>query len=149
MAFLYDYSLKSDSLVIGTSNKSERMLGYGTLFGDLACAINPIGELFKTEVYELACHLNIPKKILNKPPSADLFVGQSDEKDLGYPYSVIDPLLKDIEALFQTKPIHLETLTQLGYDEILVKSIISRIQKTPLNWNYPLSPNDLTLNEKR
>ncbi|ANH48984.1 NAD synthetase [Helicobacter pylori] len=137
MAFLYDYSLKSHSLVIGTSNKSERMLGYGTLFGDLACAINPIGELFKTEVYELACHLNIPKNILDKPPSADLFIGQSDEKDLGYPYSVIDPLLKDIEALFQTKPIHLETLIQLGHDETLVKNIISRVQKNAFKLELP------------
>ncbi|MBH0275962.1 NAD(+) synthase, partial [Helicobacter pylori] len=108
-----------------------------TLFGDLACAINPIGELFKTEVYELAYYLNIPKKILNKPPSADLFVGQSDEQDLGYPYSVIDPLLKDIEALFKNKPIHLETLTQLGHDEILVKSIISRIQKNAFKLELP------------
>ncbi|RVZ80243.1 NAD+ synthase [Helicobacter pylori] len=137
MAFLYDYSLKSDSLVIGTSNKSERMLGYGTLFGDLACAINPIGELFKTEVYELARHLNIPKKILNKPPSADLFVGQSDEKDLGYPYSVVDPLLKDIEALFKNKPIDAEALTQLGHDEILVKNITSRIQKNAFKLELP------------
>ncbi|RVZ93594.1 NAD(+) synthase, partial [Helicobacter pylori] len=94
-------------------------------------------------------HLNIPKKILNKPPSADLFVGQSDEKDLGYPYSVIDPLLKDIEALFQTKPIHLETLTQLGYDEILVKNITSRIQKNAFKLESPTIAKRFNPNEKR
>ncbi|WP_104748898.1 NAD+ synthase [Helicobacter cetorum] len=137
MAFLYDYSLKTNSLVIGTSNKSERMLGYGTLHGDFACAINPIGELFKTEVYALAQNLNIPKSILNKPPSADLFVGQSDENDLGYPYSVIDPLLKDIETLFKTKPIHLETLTNLGYEHDLVKHIVNRIQKNAFKLELP------------
>lgn len=75
MVFLYDYFLKSDFLVIGMSNKSERMLGYGILFGDLVCVINLIGELFKIEVYEFVCCLNIFKKILNKFFSVDLFVG--------------------------------------------------------------------------
>ncbi|WP_104761716.1 NAD+ synthase [Helicobacter cetorum] len=135
MAFLYDYSLEHNALVIGTSNKSERMLGYGTLHGDFACAINPIGELFKTEIQALAKALNIPKHIISKPPSADLFVGQSDELDLGYPYSVIDPLLKEIEN--SKKPINSNELIALGYHKDLVESIVKRIQKNAFKLELP------------
>lgn len=93
MICLYDYAFAKDALVIGTSNKSEILLGYGTIFGDLACAINPIGNLYKTEIYELAKALEIPKKILQKPPSADLYAGQSDEKELGFSYAILDRIM--------------------------------------------------------
>ena len=96
MALLYDYSSRKKAIVIGTSNKSELMLGYGTIFGDLACAINPIGSLYKSEIFVLAKMLKIPKFIISKPPSADLYAGQSDEGELGFSYAKIDIALEAI-----------------------------------------------------
>lgn len=96
MMLLYDRSQQDHSLVIGTSNKSELMLGYGTIYGDLACAINPIGDLFKTEIFEFARFLQIPEKIIRKAPSADLYEGQSDEEEIGLSYVEIDNILKEI-----------------------------------------------------
>lgn len=97
MIYLYDYAFAHRALVIGTSNKSELLLGYGTIFGDLACAINPIGNLYKTEIYELAHTLEIPKNITEKAPSADLYEGQSDEKELGFPYATLDKIMLLLE----------------------------------------------------
>lgn len=96
MSLLYDLSASLNALVVGTSNKSELMLGYGTIYGDMACALNPIGELLKTEVRELASVLGISQKIISKAPSADLWQGQSDEKELGYSYDELDSAIADI-----------------------------------------------------
>lgn len=93
MSVLYDISALEKALVIGTSNKSEMLLGYGTIFGDLACALNPIGNLYKTQVWALADYLEIPKRIIAKAPSADLYVGQSDEGEFGFTYEEVDQLL--------------------------------------------------------
>ena len=82
MVFLYDVSARDGRLVAGTSNKTELLLGYGTLFGDMASAVNPIGDLYKTQIRGLARHLGIPEPLILKPPSADLWEGQSDEADL-------------------------------------------------------------------
>ncbi|MBR8462034.1 NAD+ synthase [Campylobacter sp. faydin G-140] len=97
MSLLYDYSAANDALVVGTSNKSELMLGYGTIFGDLASAINPIGEIYKSDIFEFARYLGVDESIINKAPSADLWDGQSDEADIGYSYGVIDEILKFID----------------------------------------------------
>jgi NAD+ synthase len=94
MVTLFDISAREGALVLGTSNKSELMLGYGTLYGDLASALNPIGDLYKTEVFELARYLGVPASIVEKPPSADLWEGQSDEAEIGYSYSELDRVLK-------------------------------------------------------
>ena len=94
MATLFDISARENALVLGTSNKSELMLGYGTLYGDLASAINPIGDLYKSEVFELAEYLGVSQSIITKPPSADLWDGQSDEDDLGYTYKQLDAAMK-------------------------------------------------------
>jgi len=93
MAILYDLSLRDRRLVIGTSNKTELLLGYGTLFGDMASALNPVGDLYKTQVRQLGSRLGIPDEIVWKTPTADLWAGQSDERDLGYAYRDIDRLL--------------------------------------------------------
>ena len=90
MSILYDHSMAERALVLGTSNKTELLLGYGTLFGDMASALNPIGDLYKTQVYALARALGLPHSVLTKPPSADLWVGQSDEDELGMRYAVVD-----------------------------------------------------------
>lgn len=105
MICLYDYAFMHNSLVIGTSNKSERMLGYGTIFGDLACGINPIGNLYKTEIYEIAKVLKMPQRILDKAPSADLYEGQSDEKELGFSYEVLDKIMVFLEGGYSQEEI--------------------------------------------
>lgn len=93
MLVLYDRSVEHDALVLGTSNKTELLLGYGTIHGDLASALNPLGDLYKTQVRELARALGVPKPILTKSPSADLWPDQTDEKDLGVTYDEVDRIL--------------------------------------------------------
>lgn len=93
MVALFDYSLAHRAMVLGTSNKSEIALGYATLFGDSASAVNPIGDLYKTDVYVLSRHLGIPKALVEKAPSADLWEGQTDEGEIGFRYADMDPVL--------------------------------------------------------
>jgi NAD+ synthase len=93
MAILYDLSLRDRRLVVGTSNKTELLLGYGTLYGDMASALNPLGDLYKTQVRQLGAGLGIPEDLVWKTPTADLWAGQSDESELGWSYRDIDRLL--------------------------------------------------------
>lgn len=93
MTAVYDRSMAWNGLVIGTSNKTELLLGYGTIFGDLASAVNPIGDLYKTQVRQLSRHVGVPAAIIDKPPSADLIPGQTDEDDFGFSYAEVDHLL--------------------------------------------------------
>ncbi len=93
MIILYDQSSAWSGLVIGTSNKTEALLGYTTLYGDSAAALQPIEDLYKTQIRQLARTLNIPDSILEKPPSADLWIGQTDEDELGYTYEEVDKVL--------------------------------------------------------
>jgi NAD+ synthase len=93
MIVWYDRSAAIKGLVVGTSNKTELLLGYGTLFGDMAAAVNPIGDLYKTQVRQLAKHLGVPQPIIDKPPSADLWAGQTDEGEMGLTYAEVDRLL--------------------------------------------------------
>ncbi len=90
MTILYDMSWAHRALVIGTSNKTELLLGYGTIHGDMASALNPIGDLYKTQVFAMARALDLPQRVVEKPPSADLWEGQSDEQELGFQYAVVD-----------------------------------------------------------
>ena len=93
MVSLYDRSQALGGLVIGTSNKTESLLGYTTLYGDNASAINPIGDLYKTQVWQLSKYLGVPEPIIEKPPTADLWPGQTDEQELGVTYAKVDELL--------------------------------------------------------
>ncbi len=93
MIVLYDQSVAFGGLVVGTGNKSEILLGYTTLYGDAACAIMPLGDLYKTQVRTLAEAVGVPEVILQKPPSADLWEGQTDEGELGFSYAEVDKLL--------------------------------------------------------
>ncbi len=93
MIVWYDRSAAIRGLVVGTSNKTELLLGYGTLFGDMAAAVNPIGDLYKTQVRQLAAHLGVPQPIIDKPPSADLWAEQTDEGEMGLTYAEVDRLL--------------------------------------------------------
>jgi NAD+ synthase len=121
MIVLYDESAKEKALVIGTGNKTEILLGYSTLFGDSACAINPIGDLYKTQVFDLARHLGIPKQLIDKKPSADLWEGQTDEQEMGITYAEVDKYL--FEKVDERKS-H-EELMLMGY----TKEYMDRIDK--------------------
>ncbi len=134
MATLFDVSADEGALVLGTSNKSELMLGYGTLFGDLASAINPIGDLYKSEVFELARYLGVPASIIDKPPSADLWEGQSDEEELGYTYAVLDAALRAYVEDRKTE----EELIAEGHDAQLVDLIITRIYRNQFKRKMPV-----------
>jgi len=123
MMLIYDHAKKNDALVVGTENLSEHMLGYFTRFGDEASDIEPIRHLYKTQVYDLAKHLDVPQEIINKKPSADLWKGQTDEKELGFSYLQADPILY---LLHQEKS--LEEITKEGFDNSLVEKIIDRVE---------------------
>jgi len=133
MAILFDKSAELNALVIGTSNKSELMLGYGTLYGDLASALNPIGDLYKSEIFEFAKYLGVNEEIINKPPSADLWEGQSDEKELGYSYSEIDPVLEDFVDNRATKNELLEK-----YDKNLVEFVLKKVYQNQFKRKLPI-----------
>ncbi len=134
MCLLYDYSAKHHALVVGTSNKTELLLGYGTIFGDLASAINPIGDLYKTQIWQLARYLEVPDVIINKPPSADLWVGQTDEQELGYTYHEIDRLMYYMVDLRYSN----EMLLDLGYSQKTIDDIGRRIQRNQFKRRPPV-----------
>src|SRR5438270_1501910 len=124
MTILYDQSWAWRALVIGTSNKTELLLGYGTIYGDMASAINPIGDLYKTQVWQLADSIGVPTAIVQKVPSADLWAGQSDETELGFQYRMIDQLL----YYLVDHRYSIEGLKRLGFAEAFVEDIIRRVR---------------------
>ncbi len=134
MIVLYDFSQKEHALVIGTSNKTESLLGYGTLFGDMACAINPLGDLYKTHVWDLAEELGIPKKIIQKKPTADLWQGQTDEGELGFSYREADRLLYLMVDERRTD----EELEGLGFAKTFISNVRRKIQLNQFKRRTPL-----------
>jgi len=134
MSVLYDISVENLAIVLGTSNKSELLLGYGTIFGDLACAINPIGEIYKTEIFEFAEHLGVPDVIIKKPPTADLWDGQSDEDELGFTYAQLDLVLK----AFAEEGLSYEELVENGFDANLVELITTRAHQNQFKGKLPI-----------
>lgn len=125
MIVLYDQSEVFKGLVIGTSNKTEILLGYSTLYGDSASALNPIGDLYKTQVRQLSHALNIPAPIIDKPPSADLWAGQTDEGELGFTYDEVDRLL----YLLVDQRYSSQELMESGFDEEFVNAVVTRIRR--------------------
>jgi len=125
MIVLYDQSEDFKGLVVGTSNKTEILLGYSTLYGDSACAINPIGDLYKTQLRQLAADLGVPDAIIDKAPSADLWVGQTDEDELGFTYAQADQLL----YLLVDQRYSPEECVKAGFDKSFVEKVVSRIQR--------------------
>lgn len=134
MSTLFDISARERALVLGTSNKSELMLGYGTIYGDLASALNPIGDLYKSEVYELAEYLGVTEGIIKKAPSADLWSGQSDEADLGYSYARLDEALK----LYVEERLAKEEIVQRGCEEDMLNMITKRIYANQFKRKMPV-----------
>lgn len=123
-----------DALVLGTSNKTELLLGYGTQFGDLASALNPIGDLYKTQLRELALHLGVPEPVIAKPPSADLWEGQTDEGELGFGYAEADLILY---ALVDRR-VRAEDLVAAGFAADLIARIRERVRKSHFKRVMPL-----------
>lgn len=123
MTVLYDLSVEWGGLVIGTSNKTEMLLGYSTQWGDAAHAVNPLGDLYKHQVVQLARHLGIPASVVDKPPSADLFEGQTDEDDLGFSYAQADEVL----YWMVDERMNAEELADRGLDSELVARIAKRV----------------------
>jgi len=125
MIVLYDHSADFNGLVVGTSNKTEILLGYSTLFGDSACAINPIGDLYKTQIRQLSRALNVPDVIVSKPPTADLWLGQTDESELGFTYADVDPLL----YLLVDERYTPQECVDVGFEEGFVNKVVDRIRR--------------------
>jgi NAD+ synthase len=119
MAVLYDRSVTWGGLVVGTGNKTESLIGYTTLFGDAACAFNPIGDLYKSQVRQLAIALGVPDAVVRKAPSADLWPGQTDEDEGGFSYPVLDRLL----FWRVDKRRSIEEMAALGFDPAMVARV--------------------------
>ena len=134
MIVLYDISSRERALVIGTSNKTEILLGYGTLFGDTACAINPLGDLYKTQVWELASAIGVPKPIVEKKPSADLWTGQTDEGELGFSYKLVDRLL--FAMVDQQKTT--EELLEMGFEKNFIIKVQELVRRNHFKRRPPL-----------
>jgi NAD+ synthase len=134
MTVLYDQSAAFEGLVLGTSNKSELLLGYGTQFGDMASAINPIGDLYKTQLRGLATHLGVPKEILGKVPTGDLWIGQTDEAELGFSYAEVDRLL----YLMVDRRWQPAQLVRAGFDEKFVDRVVRLVRRNHYKRRLPI-----------
>ena len=132
MIVLFDQSAKIDGLPIGTGNKTERMFGYFTWHGDDSPPINPIGDLFKTQVWALARHLGVPAQIVEKPATADLIRGQTDEEDLGITYARADRILNRLLMGYTV-----EDIIAAGYPPAEVELVKRRIDST--HWKRHLA----------
>lgn len=134
MTVLYDQSAAFSALVAGTSNKSELLLGYGTQFGDMASAINPIGDLYKTQLYVLAEYLGVPETILKKTPTGDLWVGQTDEGELGFSYAEVDRLM----VLLVDRRWHRAELVNAGFAPEFIDRVINLIRRNHYKRRMPV-----------
>lgn len=136
MVVLYDQSRAFKGLVVGTSNKSEMLLGYTTLWGDMAAAVQPLGDLYKTQVQQLATALEIPAPICDKPPSADFWPGQTDEGQLGFAYELVDQLL----YLLVDCRYSLSDCVQAGFKETFVLEVQELVRRNHFKRTMPLIP---------
>jgi NAD+ synthase len=134
MIVLYDLSQRDRALVFGTSNKTELLLGYGTLFGDMACAINPLGDLYKTQVWQLARALELPPPVIEKKPSADLWAGQTDEGEMGFSYAEVDRLL----YLMVDERRNDQELRAAGFAEPFVQQVKGMVRRNQFKRRPPL-----------
>jgi NAD+ synthase len=133
MSILYDFSAREKALILGTSNKTELLIGYGTIHGDMACAINPLGDLYKTQIKKLAAHLGVPAKILKKRPTAGLWPGQTDEGELGLTYSEIDQILFQLIDERKAK----KDVIAAGFDSEAVEKIANLIKNSEFKRKMP------------
>jgi len=134
MTILFDHSHDLKALVTGTSNKTELLLGYGTQFGDMASAINPIGDLYKTQLWQLAEFLKVPRRVIDKAPSADLWAGQTDEGELGFTYREVDKLL----YYMVDERFTFEELETKGFNPEFVKKVFVKMRDSQYKRRLPL-----------
>jgi NAD+ synthase len=125
MIILFDQSEAFKGLVVGTGNKTEILLGYSTLYGDSACALNPLGDLYKAQVRQLSRALGVPAPIVDKAPSADLWAGQTDEGELGFTYEQADQIL----FLLIDQRYTPKECVEAGFSEQFVRQIIQRVRR--------------------
>lgn len=133
MSVLYDFSARKAALVVGTSNKSEMLIGYSTLFGDSAAAFLPIGDLYKTQVRELAEYLQIPAEIIEKKPSADLWQDQTDEGEIGITYKELDEILFNMADLRKGY----NELLKMGFSKINIEKVKQLVVKSQYKRTMP------------
>jgi NAD+ synthase len=134
MTVLYDQSAAFDALVAGTSNKSELLLGYGTQFGDMASAVNPVGDLYKTQLYHLAAFLGVPEAILGKAPTGDLWIGQTDEGELGFTYAEVDRLL----VLLVDRRWRRAELIEYGFAPEFIDRVVTLVRRNHYKRRMPV-----------
>lgn len=132
MIVLFDQSAKLNALPIGTGNKTERMFGYFTWHADDAPPINPLGDLYKTQVWQIARYLGVPEVIVSKPPTADLVKGQTDEGDFGISYDRADKIL--VRLLEGHSPAAIQ---RSGFDENEVATVLKRVRSTHWKRHLP------------
>jgi NAD+ synthase len=136
MSILYDFSAREKAMVLGTSNKTELLLGYGTIYGDTACGINPLGDLYKTQIRQLGQHLGVTDNILKKVPSAGFWTGQTDEGELGLTYEEADKILFMLVDQMASK----KDVIGSGYKKETVEKIINLIKKSEFKRKMPPIP---------
>ena len=124
MTILYDQSVAFGGLVMGTSNKTELLLGYSTVYGDSGVALQPIGDLYKTQIRQLSAALGVPQSVIGKPPSADLWAGQTDEGELGFTYAEVDKVL----FLLVDERYTLDEVVDEGYARPFVEDVWRRVK---------------------
>jgi len=134
MTILFDHSALLSALVLGTSNKTELLLGYGTLYGDMASALNPIGDLYKTQVWQLSEAMGVPREVVEKQPSADLWAGQTDEEELGFSYRQVDELLYRMVDLRMNR----EELVVAGFEAGFIDTVYRKIQNSHFKRRLPV-----------
>jgi len=135
MTILFDHSARLGALVLGTSNKTELLLGYGTLHGDMASAVNPLGDLYKTQVRQLSRHLGVPAPIVEKQPSADLWEGQTDEAELGFTYEEVDKVLcLLVDQRYEVSDL----IAECRFDEKFVRSVARKVQASQYKRRLPV-----------
>jgi len=138
MIVLYDLSARDAALVIGTSNKTEILLGYSTLWGDMASAVNPLGDLYKYQVFALSRHLGVTDAILSKAPSADLWSGQTDEGEMGFSYALADLILYYWLERSYGIPALKELVLKAGGDGAVVDRVLQRVEKNAFKRVMPV-----------
>lgn len=134
MTILYDHSAEYSALVLGTSNKTELLLGYGTLHGDMASALNPIGDIYKSQVWQLAAEMGVPQVVIDKKPSADLWAGQTDEQELGFTYREVDELLYQMVDL----RLNREELVGRGFAPGFIDLVYAKVQNSHFKRRLPV-----------
>lgn len=133
MAILFDQAMAHSALVVGSSNKTELLLGYSTWYGDMACSLMPIGDLYKTQVWQIATDLGLPSQIVKKAPTADLWPGQTDEGELGLEYLIADQIL----YLLVEERLTPQEVSEKGFPRDLIEKIRGRMEKYQFKRRMP------------